>query len=48
MAVQAMPFYAEEFWENLLALIEDGRVIPVVVLNCSASKRAGSRFHCIA
>ena len=30
MAAQATPFDVEEFWEDLLAFIEDGRVIPVV------------------
>lgn len=30
MAVGAIPFDAEDFWEDLLAFIEDGRVIPVV------------------
>jgi hypothetical protein len=30
VAVEAVSFDAEEFWEDLLAFIEDGRVIPVV------------------
>lgn len=30
MAAGAIPFDAEEFWEDLLAFTEDGRVIPVV------------------
>jgi len=30
MALGPIPFDAEEFWEDLLAFIEDGRVIPVV------------------
>ena len=30
MAVGAISFDAEDFWEDLLAFIEDGRVIPVV------------------
>jgi hypothetical protein len=30
MASQRVPFDAEEFWDDLLAFIEEGRVIPVV------------------
>ena len=29
MAAGAIPFDAEEFWDDLLDFIEDGRVIPV-------------------
>jgi hypothetical protein len=43
MAVGAVPFDVEEFWEDLLAFIEDGRVIPVVGAELLAVEEDGKQ-----
>src|SRR5712691_6567065 len=41
MAPEAAPFAVEEFWEDLLAFIEHGRVIPVVGAELLTIEEAG-------
>ena len=46
--VPEAPFEAEEFWEDLLAFTEEGRVLPVVGPEVLTIERAAAnRFRCI-